>query len=103
MHWGQDPFWREMVMTDGDTFLRSDYATIHFEGGPEGAVRRMVFWTWPGGTHLSFDKDQVLQSNAPAAPENPQHAYMSKRVVRVRRPTQSSSHEECCSLHPAFP
>ena len=71
MHWGQDPFWRDMVMTDGDTFfLRSDYATIHFERGPEGAVRRMV-WTWPGGAHLSFDKDQILESNAPAAPENP--------------------------------
>ena len=71
MHWGQDPFWREMVMTDGDTlFLRSDYATIHFERGSEGAVHRMV-WNWPGGAHLSFDKDQILESHAPAAPENP--------------------------------
>jgi len=62
MRWGQDPFWRDMVMTDGDTFfLRSDYATIHFERGPEGAVRRMI-WTWPGGAHLSFDKDQILES-----------------------------------------
>ena len=58
-------------MTDGDTFfLRADYATIHFERGPEGAVHRMV-WTWPGGAHLSFDKDQILDSNAPTAPVNP--------------------------------
>src|SRR5215470_16392265 len=28
MHWGGDPFWRELVMVDGDTFfLRADYAT----------------------------------------------------------------------------
>jgi len=71
VHWGQDPFWREMVMTDGDTFfLRADYATIHFERGPEGAVHRMV-WAWPGGAHLSLDKDQILDSNAPTAPVNP--------------------------------
>jgi CubicO group peptidase (beta-lactamase class C family) len=71
MHWGQDPFWREMVMIDGDTFfLRAEYATIHFERGPEGAVHRMV-WTWSGGAHLSFDKDQILESNAPSTPENP--------------------------------
>jgi hypothetical protein len=30
-----------------------------------------MVWTWPGGAHLSFDKDQILESNAPAAPENP--------------------------------
>lgn len=71
MHWGQDPFWREMVMTDGDTFfLRAEYAQVHFERGADGAVRRMV-WTWPGGAHLSFDKDHILEDNAPSTPVNP--------------------------------
>lgn len=71
MHWGQDPFWREMVMTDGDTFfLRAEYARIHFERGPEGAVRRMV-WNWPSGAHLSFEKDEIVQSNAPTSTVNP--------------------------------
>jgi CubicO group peptidase (beta-lactamase class C family) len=71
MHWGEDPFWREMVMTDGDTFfLRAEYAQIHFERGPDGAVHRMV-WNWPGGARLAFDKDQILEDNAPNAPVNP--------------------------------
>jgi len=71
MHWGQDPFWREMAMTDGDTFfLRADYARIRFERGPDGAVHRMV-WNWPGGAHLAFDKDRILEDNAPNAPVNP--------------------------------
>jgi len=71
MHWGQDPFWREMVMTDGDTFfVRAEYAQIHFERGPEGAVHRMV-WNWPGGAHLSFEKDEIIQSNAPTSTVNP--------------------------------
>jgi len=71
MHWGEDPFWREMVMTDGDTFfLRAEYAQIHFERGPDGAVHRMV-WNWPGGAHLTFEKDQILEDNAPNAPINP--------------------------------
>jgi len=71
MHWGRDPFWREMVMTDGDTFfLRAEYAQVHFERGAEGAVHRMV-WTWPGGAHLSFEKDEIVQSNAPTSTVNP--------------------------------
>lgn len=71
MRWGQDPFWREMVMTDGDIFfLRAEYAKIQFERGPDGAVHRMV-WNWPGGAHLLFDKDQILEDNAPNAPVNP--------------------------------
>lgn len=71
MHWGKDPFWREMVMTDGDTFfLRAEYAQVHFERGADGAVHRMV-WTWPGGAHLAFDKDQILEDNAPTPPFNP--------------------------------
>ena len=65
MHWGDDPFRREMVMTDGDTFfLRAEYAQIHFERGADGAVRRMV-WNWPGGAHLSFDKDQTTAGSQP--------------------------------------
>jgi CubicO group peptidase (beta-lactamase class C family) len=65
MRWGDDPFRREMVMTDGDTFfLRAEYAQIHFERGADGAVHRMV-WNWPGGAHLSFDKDQISASPQP--------------------------------------
>lgn len=71
MHWGADPFWRELVMTDGDTFfVRADYAQIHFERGADGAVHRMV-WNWPGGAHLAFDKDNILEDNAPNAPVSP--------------------------------
>jgi CubicO group peptidase (beta-lactamase class C family) len=71
MRWGNDPFWREMTMINGDTFfLRADYANIHFDRGPEGFVHGMT-WTWPGGAHLSFDKDQITGSPAPTVPENP--------------------------------
>ena len=66
MRWGADPFWRELVMTDGDTFfLRADYATVHFERDPQGAVRSMV-WTWPGGARLSFERDRQ-QAGAPTS------------------------------------
>jgi D-alanyl-D-alanine carboxypeptidase len=65
MRWGDDPFRREMVMTGGDTFfLRAEYAQIRFERGADGAVHRMV-WNWPGGAHLSFDKDQTTPSPQP--------------------------------------
>ena len=71
MHWGQDPFWREMVMIDGDAFfLRAEYAQIHFERGPDGAVHGMV-WSWPGGAHLAFDKDRIVEDNGPDAAVNP--------------------------------
>ncbi len=71
MHWGSDPFWREMAMIDGDTFfLRAEYARIHFERGADGLVHRMV-WSWPGGAHLSFDKDEITPSPTPIVPENP--------------------------------
>jgi D-alanyl-D-alanine carboxypeptidase len=67
MHWGSDPFWRELVMTDGDTFfLRADYATVHFERDQQGAVHRMV-WAWPGGARLSFEKDRTEASGPPAS------------------------------------
>jgi CubicO group peptidase (beta-lactamase class C family) len=71
MRWGNDPFWREMTMINGDTFfLRADYANIHFDRGPDGFVHGMT-WTWPGGAHLSFEKDQITGSPAPTIPENP--------------------------------
>lgn len=65
MHWGSDPFWRELIMIDGDTFfLRAEYARIHFERGADGFIHRMV-WTWPGGGHLSFDKDEISGNPQP--------------------------------------
>lgn len=71
MHWGQDPFWREMVMTNGDTFfLRAEYAEIHFVRGPDGFVHGMN-WTWPGGAHLSFEKDKITGNPEPSSPPNP--------------------------------
>ncbi len=71
MHWGNDPFWREMVMIDGDTFfLRAEYARIRFERGADGLIYGMT-WTWPGGAHLTLVKDKIEGSPAQAAPENP--------------------------------
>ena len=71
MRWGADPFWREMAMTDGDTFfLRAEYARIHFERSADGLVHGMT-WTWPSGAHLTFEKDQVEPGPAPTVPENP--------------------------------
>ena len=71
MHWGADPFWRELVMIDGDTFiLRAEYARIHFERGADGLIHRMS-WSWPGGAHLTFEKDQIADSPQPTVPENP--------------------------------
>jgi hypothetical protein len=55
MHWGNDPFWREMVMIDGDTFfMRAEYARIRFERGADGLIHGMT-WTWSGGAHLTLD------------------------------------------------
>jgi CubicO group peptidase (beta-lactamase class C family) len=71
MHWGSDPFWRELAMIDGDTFfLRAEYARIHFVRGADGLIHRMD-WSWPGGTHLSFDKDEITRSPQPIVPDNP--------------------------------
>jgi CubicO group peptidase (beta-lactamase class C family) len=71
MHWGSAPFWREMIMTDGDTFfVRAEYARIHFERGDDGFVHRMI-WSWPGGAHLSFDKDEITGNPQPIVPEPP--------------------------------
>jgi CubicO group peptidase (beta-lactamase class C family) len=71
MHWGADPFRREMVMIDGDTFfLRAEYARIHFERSADGLVHTMS-WSWPGGAHLTFQKDQLAASPAPMANEGP--------------------------------
>jgi CubicO group peptidase (beta-lactamase class C family) len=71
MHWGNGPFWREMVMIDGDTFfLRAEYARIHFERGPDGLVHHMI-WNWPDGARLAFDKDQITGSPQPITPDNP--------------------------------
>jgi len=71
MHWGNDPFWREMVMIDGDTFfLRAEYARVHFGRGADGLIHGMA-WTWPGGAHLTFEKDRIEGVPAPTAPENP--------------------------------
>ena len=70
MRWGADPFWREMAMTDGDTFfLRAEYARIHFERSADGLVHGMT-WTWPSGAHLTFEKDQIEPAPAPTVPEN---------------------------------
>jgi CubicO group peptidase (beta-lactamase class C family) len=70
MHWGSDPFWREMVMVDGDTFfLRAEYARIHFERGADGNVHGMT-WDWPGGAHLSFEKDVITGNPPPMVPGN---------------------------------
>jgi len=56
---GKDPFWREMVMIDGDTFfLRADYARIHFERGPDGLVHRNDL-ELADGARLAFDKNQI--------------------------------------------
>jgi hypothetical protein len=71
MHWGSDPFWREMVMIDGDTFfLRADYARVHFERGAEGLIHGMT-WTSPGGAHLTFEKDTIEDVSRPNTTENP--------------------------------
>lgn len=71
MHWGTDPFWREMVMIDGDTFfLRAEYARVHFERGADGLIHGMT-WTWPGGAHLTLEKDKIEGGPAPTVPENP--------------------------------
>ena len=71
MHWGADPFWREMTMIDGDTFfLRAEYARIHFERGADGLIHGMT-WTWPGGGHLTFAKDQISGNPQPATAETP--------------------------------
>jgi len=71
MHWGHDPFWREMAMIDGDMFfLRAEYARIHFERGADGLIHGMT-WTWPGGAHLTLEKDKILAGPAPGAPEGP--------------------------------
>jgi CubicO group peptidase (beta-lactamase class C family) len=72
MHWGSDPFWREMVMIDGDTFfLRAEYARIHFTRGADGLIHGMT-WSWPGGSQLSFEKDHVTGGPEPSVPPNPQ-------------------------------
>ena len=71
MHWGNDPFWREMAMIDGDTFfVRADYTSIHFERGPDGLIHRMI-WNWPSGARLTFEKDRVSGNPEPLIPENP--------------------------------
>ena len=71
MHWGNDPFWREMAMIDGDTFfVRADYTSIHFERGPDGLIHRMI-WNWPSGARLTFEKDLVSGNPEPLIPENP--------------------------------
>lgn len=71
MHWGNDPFWREMVMVDGDSFfLRAEYARVHFERGADGLIHGMT-WTWPGGAHLTLEKDKSEASPVPGGPENP--------------------------------
>ena len=71
MHWGNDPFWQEMAMIDGDTFfLRAEYARIHFERGADGLIHGMT-WAWPGGAHLTLEKDKIEAGPAPGAPGNP--------------------------------
>jgi len=71
MHWGNDPFWREMARIDGDTFfVRADYTSIHFERGPNGLIHRMI-WNWPSGARLTFEKDRVSGNPEPVIPENP--------------------------------
>jgi CubicO group peptidase (beta-lactamase class C family) len=71
MRWGNDPFWREMVMIDGDTFfLRAEYARVHFERGADGLIHGMT-WTWPGGAHLTLEKDKIEAGPAPGSPDNP--------------------------------
>lgn len=69
MRWGSDPFWREMAMTDGDTFfLRAEYARVHFARGTDGFVHRMI-WDWPSGAHLEFEKDQITGNPQPILPD----------------------------------
>jgi CubicO group peptidase (beta-lactamase class C family) len=69
MHWGNDPFWRELAMTDGDNFfLRAEYARIHFQRGQDGFVHRMV-WDWPSGAHMEFDKDEITGNPQPVLPD----------------------------------
>jgi hypothetical protein len=54
-----------MVMIEGDTFfLRAEYARIHFERGTNGLVYRMT-WSWPGGTRLTFNKDEISGNPQP--------------------------------------
>lgn len=69
MHWGDDPFSRELAMTDGDTFfVRADYGVVHFVRGQDGFVHRMT-WNWPGGSHLTLEKDEVTGSPVPTVPD----------------------------------
>jgi hypothetical protein len=71
MRWDSDQFWREMVMIEGDTFfLRAEYARIHFERGTDGLVYRMT-WSWPGGTRLTFNKDEISGNPQPTVPGKP--------------------------------
>jgi hypothetical protein len=71
MRWGNDPFWREMVMIDGDTFfLRAEYARIHFERGADGLIHGMT-WTWPGGAYLTLEKDKIEPGPLPLRQKTP--------------------------------
>ena len=71
MHWDSDQFWREMAMIEGDTFfLRAEYARIHFERGTDGLVYRMT-WSWPGGTLLTLNKDEISGNPQPTVPGKP--------------------------------
>jgi hypothetical protein len=71
MHWGADPFWRELTMTDGDTFFaRADYAVVRFARGSDGLVHS-INWSWPGGASLTLNKDEITGSPPPGSAQNP--------------------------------
>ena len=71
MRRGNDPFWQEMVMVDGDAFfLRAEYARIQFHRGADGLVHSMT-WGRPGGGHVTFEKDRAAGNPQASTPENP--------------------------------
>jgi hypothetical protein len=71
MRRGNDPFWQEMVMVDGDAFfLRAEYARIQFHRGADGLVHSMS-WGRPGGGHVTFEKDRAAGNPQASTPENP--------------------------------
>jgi CubicO group peptidase (beta-lactamase class C family) len=71
MHWGADPFSRELTMTDGDTFFaRADYAVVRFARGSDGLVHSIT-WNWPSGARLTLNKDEITASPPPGSAQNP--------------------------------
>jgi len=81
MHWGNNPFWRDKAMIDGDPALvRADYARIYFECGRDGLIHRMI-WNWPGGERLAFEKDRAAATRSRSLQKAPKASYIVRRAV----------------------